>query len=436
MSPIPVLTALFCLCIGVQGHVPVVSWSNTNILSQVPPIAAGHTVSLPSLEQEYLDVILHSAPQNIVLFVQDKLSIEDFTLYGDVYNKDSNKNTFQHLKQSLESATSSFTLPSVNIGSDRDNMMEYLESHIDGKIVDLESTTLKDVTLDKEKFNLIIRRLPQYSSNDKSVKDSLSESDRIIGEMMTELSTQGLPYTALLTANKPSKMIAAENLNLAHRLRREVGAEKHNFTFINTTCVYFYAASMVFKINDTAKKIHASIDLTGIEPDSYTSDCAETNRSLLITYTDIEDTLTLDINMYMNNDRGMWTTNLYQIRYTYTNQSHLADRTEVLKSAYITAPMGRSYHCDNPPEPTSDSNLTGFIDYISFQFQPFNVTSDGFSIADDCIGIFTPEVWMSLMTVLLMVLILAFGLVLLLSLSTMDRFDDPKGKPLTITTDD
>ena len=39
---------------------------------------------------------------------------------------------------------------------------------------------------------------------------------------------------------------------------------------------------------------------------------------------------------------------------------------------------------------------------------------------------------MAIMTSLLLVLILAMGISVLCNINTMDRFDDPKGKPLNI----
>ena len=49
-----------------------------------------------------------------------------------------------------------------------------------------------------------------------------------------------------------------------------------------------------------------------------------------------------------------------------------------------------------------------------------------------CQGFFTSGIWMAIMTSLLLVLILAMGISVLCNINTMDRFDDPKGKPLNI----
>lgn len=66
------------------------------------------------------------------------------------------------------------------------------------------------------------------------------------------------------------------------------------------------------------------------------------------------------------------------------------------------------------------------------QIQGFNVSDGEFSYASDCAGFFSPGIWMGLMTSLLMVLLLTYGLHMILQLHTMDRFDDPKGPAISV----
>ncbi|XP_055015787.1 L-rhamnose-binding lectin CSL2-like [Boleophthalmus pectinirostris] len=66
------------------------------------------------------------------------------------------------------------------------------------------------------------------------------------------------------------------------------------------------------------------------------------------------------------------------------------------------------------------------------QIQGFNVSRGQFSYASDCAGFFSPGIWMGLMTSLLMVLVLTYGLHMIMQLRTMDRFDDPKGPAISV----
>lgn len=67
------------------------------------------------------------------------------------------------------------------------------------------------------------------------------------------------------------------------------------------------------------------------------------------------------------------------------------------------------------------------------QIQGFGLANGtDFSYASDCAGFFTPGIWMGLLTALLMLLILVYGLHMIMQLNTMDRFDDPKGPSISV----
>lgn len=59
-----------------------------------------------------------------------------------------------------------------------------------------------------------------------------------------------------------------------------------------------------------------------------------------------------------------------------------------------------------------------------------------FSYASDCAGFFSSGIWMGLVTSLLMVLVLTYGLHMIMQLRTMDRFDDPKGPTISVPQTD
>lgn len=67
------------------------------------------------------------------------------------------------------------------------------------------------------------------------------------------------------------------------------------------------------------------------------------------------------------------------------------------------------------------------------QIQAFNVTNGQFSYASDCASFFSPGIWMGLLTSLFMLFIFTYGLHMILSLKTMDRFDDHKGPAICLT---
>ena len=57
---------------------------------------------------------------------------------------------------------------------------------------------------------------------------------------------------------------------------------------------------------------------------------------------------------------------------------------------------------------------------------------DTFGYPNDCVGFFTITIWSGILTTFLLIGILSFGIIMLMNISTMDRFDDPKGKTITV----
>ena len=78
------------------------------------------------------------------------------------------------------------------------------------------------------------------------------------------------------------------------------------------------------------------------------------------------------------------------------------------------------------------SSLTSVVRFL--QVQPFNVKNGTFEYAYDCTGFFTIPIFMGLITAGILILILFAGVLAMFSLTTMDRFDDPKGPGIHVPT--
>lgn len=84
------------------------------------------------------------------------------------------------------------------------------------------------------------------------------------------------------------------------------------------------------------------------------------------------------------------------------------------------------------------SNGKEYIEMRDVQIQPlFNPTADEKIVkfsdtANDCVGFFSPAIWGALFVIIILVSILSCGLTMIMDIKTMDRFDDPKGKTITI----
>lgn len=96
-----------------------------------------------------------------------------------------------------------------------------------------------------------------------------------------------------------------------------------------------------------------------------------------------------------------------------------------------------SYHCNNLEYFTSSGNNR--IVFEQVQLQPFwDYTGDEFRFGDawDCVGFTSPGILTGLFLVAIFIIIGAYGISWMMDIRTMDRYDDPKGKTITVTAAD
>ncbi|CAL8137310.1 unnamed protein product [Orchesella dallaii] len=131
-----------------------------------------------------------------------------------------------------------------------------------------------------------------------------------------------------------------------------------------------------------------------------------------------------------------------------TNSSKTFNFTDTwLSSAVaITIPTHKSFHCSRfgslrPIDKLEDlkGNFTFAIDFIGFQIQAFQpVSTQNIFVPEtyECVGFFTPGIWSGIFVTIILLWVLTWGLKMIMDVKTMDRFDDPKGKPISFGGND
>lgn len=104
----------------------------------------------------------------------------------------------------------------------------------------------------------------------------------------------------------------------------------------------------------------------------------------------------------------------------------------------IGAPLGFSYHC-TPAIVFSVANgsETSSVIIKGLQLEPLFGSGEKiahFSGAQDCVGFTSAGIWAGLFVTIMLLAILTIGISWIMDIRTMDRFDDPKGKTITINT--
>uniref|UniRef100_A0A8C5ANZ5 ATPase H+ transporting accessory protein 1a n=1 Tax=Gadus morhua TaxID=8049 RepID=A0A8C5ANZ5_GADMO len=387
-------------------QVPLMLWTSegTSLPSQSPP-AAGHIVGRDQLDA-YLHTALGSGPRNVLLFLQDKMSIEDFTIYGGAFGNKQDS-AFRNLEGALLSSPSPLVLPAVSWpGSNA--VIGALQDQLETSPLYMDAETLGQLRLNSSSPALLVFRLPYGTGSDlMSAKEILSGNDEVIGQVLSIMKTQSVPYLAIYTALQPSQV----------RLPRsdEFGRVHGGKAVKCYSNVWFF--SLPFHLLPRLLLVRLVLN--------YEDVLGHRNFKLIFA---------MSQRHYSVSARRWFTMDQVELEYDGTKATFNGSRS-------IYAPAEYSYRCDAVssfrwpslfPRSAKDPANQWRVSFEDFQIQGFNVSGQDFSYASDCAGFFTPGIWMGLMSSLLMVLVLTYGLHMIMQLRTMDRFDDPKGPAISV----
>uniref|UniRef100_A0A665TCB5 ATPase H+ transporting accessory protein 1a n=1 Tax=Echeneis naucrates TaxID=173247 RepID=A0A665TCB5_ECHNA len=457
------LGLLSLLHVGKGGEqVPLLLWTSEG---QSPP-TAGHIVGQQQLAS-YLEKALSVGPRNVVLFLQDKMSIEDFTMYGGAFGNKQDS-VFPNLEGALMSSSSPLVLPSVSWPASN-AMIGQLQDQLETSPLYMDPETLSQLRLNASSPALLVFRLPYGIGADLvSVKEILSGNDEVIGQVLSIMKTQSVPYTAIYTALQPSRVSqvshpqvftvgGGRSLLQARGGYRERERERQQrikerariyapveFKEGENTCILLWAKRLSVGIQQSGYWEHH--DLTpstfgeGVSPKLHGSSCDKTKAKLVLNYENVLGCSSFKLIFAMSqrhykvSARRWFTLDAVELECNGTKATFNGSRN-------IYAPAEYSYRCESvtsfrwplliPRSPKDPANQWR-VSFEDFQIQGFNVSGSDFSYASDCAGFFSPGIWMGLMTSLLMVLVLTYGLHMIMQLRTMDRFDDPKGPAISV----
>ncbi|CAN0006560.1 unnamed protein product [Bubo scandiacus] len=439
------LAVLFKMSLSVE-HVPMLLWSTQR--SQWNPDTAlheGHVVSARELTV-FLQPVFTQKSRNLILFLQDTLSIDDFTYLSESYG---NKNPFQNVQEILQYSPSSLVLPAVDCEATR-YLLSFLQESGDWNLTNITNLSVSQLEVNTSKPNLLVVQLQPLVSdlNEISTLEAIAENDKIIGRLTMDLQERGIHFSVIYTAVRPSRI--SRKTDVVWGLRRQLMATEEedslsypplNVTTGNDTCILFYARNFSLKANNSV-----FIDLTNAtfitqNVDIYSSECSDINTTLSLKYTKpVNGISSLEIRFLMTNkfyggSARNWST-LDSVEIVQDGEKFAKFNVSVM-----SAPVEYSFHCQLVgtsnlyparliPSNNEAKNWDVFISRL--QIQGFNVENKRFSYASDCTGFFTPGIWMGLVISIVLLWILAYGIHMITQLTTNSRFDDPKGPALSV----
>ncbi|XP_049669580.1 V-type proton ATPase subunit S1 [Accipiter gentilis] len=439
------LAVLFKVSLSVD-HVPMLLWATQR--SQWNPDTAlheGHVVSAQELTV-LLQPVFTQNSRNLILFLHDTLSIGDFTYLSEFYG---NKNPFQNVQEILQSSPSSLVLPAVDCEATKYLLSFLLESGY-WKLTNVTNLDVSQLEVNTSEPHLLVVQLQPLVSglNEISTLEAVAENEKIIGRLTMDLRERGIHFSVIYTAVRPSRI--SRRTDVVGELRRQLMATEEddslsypplNVTTGNDICILFYASNFSLKANSSVL-----IDLTNAtfvmqNVDISSSECSDINTTLSLKYTKpVNGISSLEIRFLMTNkfyggSARNWST-LDSVEIVQDGEKFAKFNVSV-----ISAPAEYSFHCQLVgtsnlyparliPSNNEARNWDVFISKL--QIQGFNIENNQFSYASDCTGFFTPGIWMGLVTSIILLWILAYGIHMIMQLTTNSRFDDPKGAALSV----
>uniref|UniRef100_T1DEB0 Putative vacuolar atp synthase subunit s1 n=1 Tax=Psorophora albipes TaxID=869069 RepID=T1DEB0_9DIPT len=370
--------------------VPVFVWGKPSV-TYVPALSSYST-------SEFGALIESQADENtfVLVFAEERLSTEDLSLCK------------------LNTQTCFRNLAKVERKSYLPNVQEPL-----GAFDDIPSENIQSVQVSAADGSLSERIVPKGGSVAivNLSGDDFSSHDALIDSLYNQLREQFPNILAVYTGKTPSFRYSA----LVRRTRQ---AQQPDETPVKINMLKvdkeFMIAYEVFR----AGPVGGDAELPEVTLTAATKNAANSS----------EDTLQIDITgtsaslaLHFHLTQGSWEI----VGVTYNNaQYYLRHRIHINQHF--------SYHCYNLEYYTTD--MKNKIVFEEVQVQPFwasEAAADAepfgrFGDAWDCVGFTSPGILTGLFLLVIFIFIGAYGITWMMDIRTMDRFDDPKGKTITV----
>jgi len=352
----------------------------------------------------------------VVVFTEENLSVEDFS-WQDL----TESSAFPYLESVITRAANVDFLPSV------DNPIRALR-RLDKLGYKWQTVRDPDTITVPELGGVVMEVKMEDAKGDEDRPDFLRRHDKRIRRVYSRLVSQRDNVVGVYTGRFNS-WIEPENEPVLHRVRRLLAEPTPNATsylLLNATgSILIYASN---KPSLTVSGVPSNLTLL---PGTVTRKETSTFQSARAKFSsNSSEQIYLEFFFYNSTSSlGYWS--LENVTYSVISQKPTV-KTLVPESSII-APVTFSYHCSSK---TVFQATNVQLTLENFQAQPYMYKSAAFGDAYNCELFFTPPIWSGIFVTSILALIMIWGLVMIMDIRTMDQFDDPKGKTITVNVVD
>uniref|UniRef100_A0A3Q2DR27 ATPase H+ transporting accessory protein 1b n=1 Tax=Cyprinodon variegatus TaxID=28743 RepID=A0A3Q2DR27_CYPVA len=325
---------------------------------------AGHIVSMKELSAA-LSPTFGSPSQTVLLFLQDKLSKDDFTRFGGVFGN-KQEGVFRNLEAALQSSSSSRIFPAVE-WTGESAIPALLQEKLSASPLLVDADTLEKLNLNTSVNNLLLINLPYCSNSPETCKKILSNNDEIIGKVQSFLKAKGVSYTAIYTGLQPSQ-VRSQSLGRSLLQTPGVNVSQMPITFNDSVgyCIMLWAQKLEIRAPDKPEWIDLATQ-------NYTTTNVESLIGSIWCLNKLSD-FTLSQRFYPVSARNWTTLDSVQLEVRSLRQtfSYVGKRG-------IYSPVEYSFHCQSVTSfvdalliPDNQSTTQWLLNFNDFQVPPFS----------------------------------------------------------------
>ncbi|XP_034949970.1 uncharacterized protein [Chelonus insularis] len=280
---------------------------------------------------------------------------------------------------------------------------------------------------------LVLKTLPFFNKSLDDEVESVSDGELVISKVT---DFESLPDKFKMMSESNPNLIGVLTGNSCNRLERvrraavtPEQANEDNPMLISTKRVLFYVENSpsVKMDNDKPMSIgNLTKNATEEGNATYASPLVVSMEFTAINNDSVKTRTRLDLNITVKS-AGYYTlrtVNLYQ-------DDKLIG--EMVAQTEIVWPRNFSYHCTQHTvfhNKTGNRTTTLYLSNMQIQLDYIKKFADAY----DCVGFTSIPIWAGIFVTSILAIIMIWGLTMVMDIRTMDRFDDPKGKTITIST--
>jgi V-type H+-transporting ATPase S1 subunit len=413
---------LFCCFVLLVGgsygadFVPVFVWESSKPTDVKITSPALKKYSTDEFADFFVNKFSHfSKKPLVVVFTEENLSVEDFS-WQDL----TESSAFPYLESVITRAANVDFLPSV------DNPIRALRK-LNKLGYKWQTVRDPDAITVPELDGVVMEVQLVDAKGDEDRPDFLRRHDKIISRVYSRLVKQRDNVIGVYTGRFNS-WIEPENEPVLHRVRRLLAEPAPNATYLllnMSGSVLIYASNKPIL---TVSGVTSNLTLlqgTTTKKETPFFQSVRAKFSL-----NSSEQIILEFFFYNSSSLGYWS--LENVSYSVNSPSP-TNKITLLPESSIIAPITFSYHCSSKTV-FQGTNVTLTLE--NFQAQPYMYKSAAFGDAYNCELFFTPPIWSGIFVTSILALIMIWGLVMIMDIRTMDQFDDPKGKTITVNVVD